>query len=100
MRPAEGFNEAPALRRGKCEHPRQLGRNQPAASMRPRHYAGESVPVGVACENLLQGFNEAPALRRGKSPPSGNDAANTISASMRPRHYAGESCDEGRSGRR
>ena len=85
------------------------------ASMRPRHYAGESGvpgrPVGVPQKGFNEApalrrgkwlswrrsprrcrrFNEAPALRRGKlSLQSGDDDMPAI-ASMRPRHYAGES---------
>ena len=110
------FNEAPALRRGKFPTPRPRSRSRsPEASMRPRHYAGESRegcphhnepdqhasmrPRHYAGESrvrpqlLLQhppGFNEAPALRRGKSGGTA-DADRARRASMRPRHYAGES---------
>ena len=61
-----GFNEAPALRRGKCRTNPVAGRFDTAASMRPRHYAGESGR-----------FNPFPIIH--------------FPASMRPRHYAGES---------
>ena len=61
-----GFNEAPALRRGKCVLRRRRGVAEAQASMRPRHYAGESRP---------------PLQRLDPLKP----------ASMRPRHYAGES---------
>ena len=38
------------------------------ASMRPRHFAGESHAAGsdIGCQTAS--FNEAPAFRRGKSP--------------------------------
>ena len=42
---AEGFNEAPALRRGKVGVLLKGNVDQVAASMRPRHYAGESRTV-------------------------------------------------------
>ena len=42
MRGRAGFNEAPALRRGKSVGRPDMGFSLSAASMRPRHYAGES----------------------------------------------------------
>ena len=39
------------------------------ASMRPRHYAGESAMKIETLGSSPESFNEAPALRRGKSPP-------------------------------
>ena len=63
---APGFNEAPALHRGKSRiHPRRGGAADPA-SMRPRHYTGESSPEGVNPTPISYSFNEAPALHRGK----------------------------------
>ena len=86
------FNEAPALRRGKSPRGRETARRESCASMRPRHYAGESSgaagtrkgqknasmrPRHYAGESYVSGtcpiarclsFNEAPALRRGKFP--------------------------------
>ena len=59
------FNEAPALRRGKSACGRAVRRGV-NASMRPRHYAGESRSRPSLPCTKRRGFNEAPALRRGK----------------------------------
>ena len=60
------FNEAPALRRGKSRRSLGFAAQRRPASMRPRHYAGESKSMFRAGTHSSGGFNEAPALRRGK----------------------------------
>ena len=60
------FNEAPALHRGKWRRMAHSICAPGAASMRPRHYTGESGREGILPEPAVHGFNEAPALHRGK----------------------------------
>ena len=43
------------------------------ASMRPRHFAGESYGSEARIAGLFTGFNEAPAFRRGKYSRPGAD---------------------------
>ena len=85
-----GFNEAPALRRGKLG---RLAPGSPAiamASMRPRHYAGESAR-DIVCPPGCWFASMRPRHYAGESRSPGPIRSRTATASMRPRHYAGES---------